>query len=125
MEIKRGATRIVFVFKKNVIKIPNFKEYRLFIYGISANIQEKIWSRVGRDDLAKVKFCSPFAMILVMERAQVYNEEELSSLDWIKFADDLQKKYKDDDFSEFMLSDLKPSNWGTIGNRLVKIDYGN
>ena len=124
MKIEIGATRRVFIFNNFVIKIPNTKEYRLFLSGILANLQEKLWSG-SHPDLAKVKWCSLLGLILIMEKAESigccgYFEDET----WDAFQDMLQERYKDDELSEFMLSDPKPSNWGYIGDRLVKIDYG-
>jgi hypothetical protein len=131
MVIKRGATRIVFVFKRVVIKIPNNQGYKLFLYGILANLQEKSFSRgCSRDDLAKVKFCSPLGFFLIMEKAEPIKLEELWETDWEdadeweQFSNFLHERYKDDDMKDFMLSDSKPSNWGYINGRLVKIDYG-
>ena len=122
MQIKLGSTRKVFIFKNFVIKIPNIQEYRLFLHGILANLQEKTFSCMNRIDLGKVKFCSHFGFILAMEKANVLNYEDI---DWNKFEDFLKLKYKDDEMKEFMLSDLKPTNWGYINNQLVRIDYGN
>lgn len=131
MIIRRGATRIVFIFKRVVVKVPNNQEYKLFLHGILANLQEKSFSRgCNRDDLAKVKFCSHLGFFLVMEKAEVIKLEELWETDWEdadsweQFSDYLHELYKDDEMKEFMLSDPKPSNWGYINGRLVKIDYG-
>lgn len=122
MIIKKGATRTVFVFNKFVIKIPNFQEYKLFLNGLLANLQEKSFSKMNRIDLAKVKYCNKFGFILIMEKAQ---ELDVKNIDWLRFKERLEDKYKNDDMKEFMLSDSKPSNWGYINNKLVKIDYGN
>ncbi len=124
MKMDLGATRRVFIFKNFVVKIPNTQEYKLFICGILANLQEKLWSGC-HPDLAKVLWCSPLGLVLIMERAITLSTDELREFDWLKFKEDLEEKYKDDDLGEFMLSDTKPDNWGYVGDRLVKIDYGN
>jgi hypothetical protein len=125
MVVKRGATRIVFVFKKVVLKVPNTQGYELFLNGILANLQEKKFSRgCDRDDLAKVKSCDPLGLFLVMEKADTFDLYELQNMDFERFSDYLEETYKDDDMKEFMLSDPKPSNWGYINGKLVKIDYG-
>lgn len=116
-----GATRRVFVFKTFVIKVPNTQEYKLFLHGILANLQEKVFSRINRPDLAKVKFCGKLGLFLIMERAETL---DVINLDWLKFKEDLEEQYKNDEMKEFMLSDAKPCNWGYIDNKLVKIDYG-
>lgn len=118
MNIEKGATRIVFCFKKIVIKIPNIKEYRLFLNGLLANIEEKLWSPHHKD-LAKVKYCDIFGVLLIMEKAEVINND----VDWNEFKLMLTNRYEKDELKEFMLSDCKPSNWGYINEHLVKIDY--
>lgn len=121
MKIKRGSTRLVFIFNKIVIKIPNNQEYRLFLNGILSNLREKRFSSMGRNDLAKVKFCDNLGLFLVMEKAQ---ELDIDNMDWLEFEEHLRERYKDDNLKDFILPDSKPSNWGYIGNNLVKIDYG-
>jgi hypothetical protein len=117
-----GATRRVFIFKTFVIKVPNTQEYKLFLHGILANLQEKVFSQMNRPDLARVKFCDKLGLFLIMERAEVL---DIINLDWLKFKEDLEERYKDDEMKELMLSDAKPCNWGYIDGELVKIDYGN
>lgn len=123
MKYAEGVTRKVFIFSKFVVKIPNFKELRLFLSGILANLQEKQWSGI-HPDLARVLFCSWFGLVLVMEKAEVCAERMGEDESWGPFIEMLEERYKDDEFKEFILSDGKPYNWGYIGNRLVKIDYG-
>ena len=119
MKIERGVTRIVFVFNSFVIKIPSFTQYNHFLYGLLANLKEKKWSGKHKD-LAKVFYCSRTGLFLIMEKAEVVS----NNIDWGEFCDSLIDKYKDDELKEFMLSDLKPNNWGYVKNRLIKIDYG-
>ncbi len=118
MKIELGATRRVFIFKKFVIKIPNIQQYNLFLHGILANLQENLFSGI-HSDLANVIWCDKLGLILIMEKAKILNNE-----DW-DIVDILIKKYEDDEMKEFLLSDFKPSNWGYINNKLVKVDYGN
>jgi hypothetical protein len=115
--IKSGCTRSVLLFKNIALKMPTLKRYNLFLHGILANLQEKQFSG-SHPDLAEVKWCSPLGLILVMERA------EAISLDGHSLYVGLKEKYQDDKMKEFLLSDCKPSNWGYIKDRLVKIDYG-
>jgi len=120
MKINKGSTRNVLVFRRFVVKIPTLKEYRLFLNGILANLQEKEWSG-HHPDLAKVIFCTRFGLFLVMEKAEVVS----NNTNWQSFQTMIKEKYKDDDLKEFITSDTKPSNWGYVKNHLVKIDYGN
>jgi hypothetical protein len=72
-------------------------------------------------DLAKVKYYNRYGLFLIMDKARVISNK----IDWLKFTEYLERKYKNDNMKEFMLSDNKPNNWGYIGKHLVKIDYGN
>jgi hypothetical protein len=76
---------------------------------------------MNRPDLAKVKYCGKLGLILIMERAK---ELDYKNMNWEKFKEEVYEKYKFDTLSDFMLGDSKPSNWGYIDSRLVKIDYG-
>lgn len=124
MRIQRssGATRQVFILKNVVIKIPSFVEWRLFLHGLLANIQESKFSdRCDRDDLCPVVNTSRFGFMLVMKKAKVFSDD----INWDIFKTIIENKYTNDEMREFMCSDLKPSNFGILDGRLVKIDYGN
>lgn len=141
MKINRqGSTRIVFVFKSFVIKIPNFlKGYNLFLRGLFSNVQERKASKANYfipkgESLAKVLFSCPFGFWLIMEKAitveeilrKHYNEHYKPT--WERFCDLEENFYRVIEYKfrkdEFMLWDLRINNWGFIGNRLVKVDYG-
>ena len=118
---KQGSTRVVFVFKKIVIKIPSFVEYKLFLYGLLANVQEYTFSKMNRRDLGKVYFVSRFGLINIMKKYKV-----LDWNDWEYRKQEIVRIYEKDDMKEFMLSDLKPQNWGIDEyGEYVKIDFGN
>lgn len=59
-------------------------------------------------------------MIIVMPRASEIN----SSVDWLGMLSNLEGRYINDPQVEFLLSDFKPSNWGILNGKIVKIDYG-
>lgn len=118
MKITQGSSRIVFIFENYVLKIPSFKQYDHFLLGLLGNLRERKMS--GRHpDLAKVCWCFPLGLCLCMERAYPIFVD-----DWGKFKDELEVRYQDDEMKDFMLQDTKPSNWGIIRARRVKIDYG-
>lgn len=118
--IKRGATRIVFIFKGFAIKIPVFYRWKNLLLGLLANLNEKEFSTLKREDLAHVFFCSLGGMILIMKTAT-----PISHLTREELFDFLTKCYENDELKEFILSDFKLNNFGLIGNKIVKIDYGN
>jgi len=119
MKIKIGATRKVFIFKNFVMKMPNTISFPYYLYGILGNYQEKIRQK-EHFDLAKVLWCSPFYIFLIMEKAN-----PIIDMDEASFVRKIKEKYKNDDLRDFMLLDLKIDNWGYIGDHLVKIDYAN
>lgn len=118
MKIGKGSTRIVLILSKFVIKIPSLTSYKLFLNGILSNLSEKQWSG-HHADLARVYYCNKSGLFLVMERARVVS----NNVNWLKFENMLEDKYKNDELKDFLLSDAKPSNWGYISGKLKKIDY--
>lgn len=118
--INKGSTRIVFIFKKFVIKIPSLYSWENFLNGLLANIQERKFATLGREDLAPIYLSSRLGLFVVMKRARKiteYSEDELWNI--------LNKTYSGSDIYDFMLSDYKITNYGMINNKIVKIDYGN
>jgi len=122
---KRGNTRIVFIFKNFVIKIPNIKHYNLFIRGIIHNLNEKIFSG-SHKDLAKVYHCNRFGLFLIMEKVDFVVIDGYNPHDsWLPFVEMIEERYKDDKMKDFMLDDCGVNNWGYKNGKLLKIDYGN
>lgn len=92
---RKGATRIVFVFDKIVIKIPNFTcQWDHFLMGLLSNIQEnKLWKwntgkfESGRSKyLCPVKWCSFGGWFLIMVKCdeligdKIRSKEDLDSI---------------------------------------------
>lgn len=120
IQIKRGVTRTVVLVNKYAIKFPTLQSYKLFLNGLLANLQEKEFNG-SHPDLAPIIFSLPFGFCNIMVRADELNVKDLSESE---FRDFLLDKYKNDPLKEFMLSDAKSTNWGTLKGKLVKIDYG-
>jgi len=135
-----GITRIVFVFKTFVVKVPNWHySWHHFLKGILANIQENhAWKynsgnlESGKSHLlCPVKWCSWGGWILIMERADMKRwENEVRSMPSFKNNTDLfaikaenarlYSKWVEAGFG----GDDKVDNYGYYKDRLVKIDYG-
>lgn len=107
MEInKKGAFRLVFMFRKFVIKIPRIKYgYKFFLQGIISNLSEKEWSGFDKR-LCPVIYCNSFGLVLIMKKAQPYDG-------FINF-----KEFED------LPLDPHNDNFGIYNNRLVLVDYG-
>lgn len=139
MKLKRnGVTRLVFIFDKKVIKIPNFLNgWACFICGLLANMREgSAWEyNSGEnmtehvDKLCPVLWRSWGGWILVMRKADTEGYKK-----W--FEDMCNDPSKTDDekiaFIEHMYDpwieagfggDDKPENYGFLDGRVVKIDY--
>ncbi len=71
MVIKRGTTRVTFLVGKYAIKTPNYRNWRLFLKGILANIQEHEFGRCGFSKLAPVLWISWGGFIVIMPRVEV------------------------------------------------------
>lgn len=121
MKISYGSTRIVFVFDifDFVIKIPALYNIKSLKRGYKSNRQEYIYSKLKRSDLCEVIF-NMLNLVIVMKKADVVD----INCNWLKFHEYVENKYKNDELKDFMLEDLKPTNWGILNNMLVKIDYG-
>lgn len=133
--IRRGSSRIVFILKNSVVKIPNFTySWYLFICGVCANLEENnCWKwNSGKYDkgtshlLCPVKWCSWGGWILIMKKANVQkhvNEIYASApLGDIDPEDEVKLRYKQWIDAGFG-GDDKCDNYGYLENRLVKIDY--
>lgn len=122
----QGCTRIVFVFKTTVWKIPRFTySWEHFLKGFIANISEaKTWKyNSGKWEsgnshlLCPIKFASWGGWLIIMKKADV--EKHLNEV------------YKDErlfNYSSYINAgfggDDKPENYGYYENKLVKVDYG-
>lgn len=139
IKIKKGSRRIVFLLKDKVYKIPNFFNWVSFIRGIEENLEERYWwSSDGsrkRDPhakwnhgipLAEIFYGDRFGFLLIMERLDTsffIDEQTISEECRYKVLEDLQRlKEKIRGFS--FAQDLKLSNVGYKGDKLLLLDYG-
>lgn len=120
MQINRkGTTRIVFIFDKYVIKIPNIFNYVNGVTGLLANIREVQGYRWNSGKyyhprsrlICPILWASWGSWIVVMAKARVLTTEE-----YYKSDISLHKKH--------FPGDEKPGNYGYLDGRIVKIDYG-
>ncbi len=115
MQIKSGATRTVFIFRKVVIKLPNPKKWRLFLYGLLANMQEKEFSKLQHIKLCPVLFGFPGGFFIVMKKAEPLTTEQYNSIDfasWIECN------------NMFIPVEDKQSSFGLLNGNIVAVDYG-
>ncbi len=113
-----GVTRIVFVFKTIVIKIPNFLyQHNHFLQGCYANWSErhycKMMYRVENNKfynlVAPSYFCSWFGLLQIQARCQ-----------------ELDRDLTDEEieiFKDVCGGDIKKQNFGYYKGKLVCLDY--
>jgi len=117
MKVREGCYRIVFIFNKIVIKIPNFKyQHNHFLYGLYNNWEErrlyKMWKKNNHENVNLIcpsLFCSWFGLIQIMEK-----------------ADEYIYKIEDEDLFEKLKTishDVKDNNLGVLNGNIVLVDY--
>lgn len=121
MKLCYGTTRTVILIGGYAIKIPVFTEWRLFLSGLLANIQEVTFSRAGWPELCPVIWSIPGGWLVVMQRAEPLTREQFFALnyaEWIKGGKDLPK-------GEWVIPvENKQDSFGYLDGRLVAVDYG-
>lgn len=135
MQIKTGSSRVVFIFKNFVIKIPKFWRISRFALGIVENLTERYWycadntvktMDINKYPLAPILYASSNGLIMIMQRADVVTEKSYKGMipfDQARFVRDMEQLeawVKGFDFKH----DLRMGNIGYIGSKLVMVDYG-
>lgn len=115
MQFKQGSTRNVLLVWRYAVKTPRMVEWRLFLCGLLANMQERDFWGTGRDDLCPVLFTLPLGILTIMRRAIPLTDGEWDSLDC-----DTWGKYD----NYIVPVEMKRDSFGTINGKVVAIDYG-
>ena len=115
MKIIKGTTRIVFIFKNFVIKIPNGTYSHLnFLNGCYANWSEWQFCKNFEDHelyqrVAPSLFCIYFGLLQIQQKCDLLNRE----------LTDEELDY----FREVRGGESKPNNFGFYKGRIVCLDY--
>lgn len=126
MELHRGSTRLVLLVGRWAIKVPYAGEWRLFLHGLLANLQEARWSREtagfppddpARLRLARVHWSLPGGWLVVQERAYIPRNFYRK---FIRQGELGRMRHVFDGLPY----DGNEYNFGFIGRRLVLVDYG-
>lgn len=114
--IAYGCTRTVWLIGQYAFKFPAMSEWRLFLLGLLANMQERVFSRAGWPELCPVLWSLPGGWLVVMRRARLMTDEEFEAFDaesWAERGDyTVPVEYKSDSF-------------GWVNGSIVAVDYGN
>ena len=116
MTTKYGTTRIVFLVGDYAIKVPAMTEWRLFLLGLLANMQEALWSKTGWPELCPVVWAIPGGFLLVMRRARAMTRDEFNTIDLNKWVQ--RQGY-------IVPAETKMDSFGYLHGSLVAVDYGN
>lgn len=115
-----GCTRIVFILRSVVIKIPKPRYWSHFLSGLLANMRERDTWKWNSGDYEKgtshllcpVLWASIGGWMLVMKKVD-------RVLEW-----DEDSKFDISKHIEHFPGDDKVKNYGILDNKLVKFDYG-
>lgn len=97
-----------------------FVEWRLFLYGLLANMQETNFSRTGWPELCPVIFGCPGGFFLIMRRAGPISEDDFYSILGNEEAFEMWANTAD----YRVPVEFKPCSFGISNNKLVAVDYG-
>lgn len=111
-----GVTRRVLLIGRFAFKVPAMSEWRLFLLGLLANMQEAVFSKCGWPELCPVLFSLPGGFLVVMKRARVLTDEEFKSIDAEGFV-------KREGYT--VPAEMKSDSFGWLDGRVVAVDYGN
>lgn len=126
MHFSSGATRTVLVTKNLAFKFPRFYkkgrkfEWNLFLNGLLANLQEKLWSKPGYKQLCPVYFADPIGLLLIMPRCEQLGYSTNHAMNDRKF-----QKFKSlgKNSGEVPIENVE-CNFGYLNGKLVSFDYG-
>ena len=117
MKVHHGVTRIVFVFNRYVIKIPNFTySHYHFLQGCVANWSDRRFCRLFKscegafiDSVVPSYFCTWFGLIQIQAKCEPMERD---------LTEEEEKKLN------FVCDDIHKENFGWYQGRLVCLDYG-
>lgn len=113
-----GSTRTVWLIGRFAFKVPVFVEWRLFLSGLLANMQERQFGSCGYKGIAPVVFALPLGALVVMQRARVMTLKEF-------YESDFDFKVFTDREDYVIPAEAKPDSFGWINGQVFCIDYGN
>lgn len=124
MELDRkGVTRLVFKFKKYVVKIPNFTyEHSHFLQGCYANWSERKLTKnikgcegcIPSELLCPTLWCSWFGLIAIQPRVKPMDRD---------LTDEELSLYNGGNKEWFITNDIKKENFGYLNGKIVCVDY--
>ena len=118
--LEYGATRCVLLVGTWAIKAPAMTEWRLFLLGLLANMQERLFWQTRWPELCPVLWSIPGGWLVVMRRARVMTESEFAEFDVESFT-----QCGSEDGQYVVPVEPKADSFGYLDGRVVAVDYGN
>src|ERR1051326_2954660 len=120
-----GVTRTVVLTRRFAIKVPTLVYgWRMFLYGLLANMQECAWS--GADErLCPVRFALPGGLLIIMPRCEALTDEEFIANvipKWGQVAD--EETGMPLPYSVNLPVEVKSCSFGRLKGKIVAVDYG-
>lgn len=118
MELKHGTTRKVLLAGRYAFKVPNWEEYRLFLHGLLANMQETRFNRgltqppSTRQMMCPVLFALWGGWLVVMPRCEPIARNSFFRLKYKRFTD------------RGIPVEHKLDSYGRLDGKIIAIDYG-
>jgi len=113
MKICFGATRIVLLVGKYAVKVPRFTLWHTFLWGLLANMQERLFWETRWPELCPILFSLPGGWIVIMPRLEPLTEE----FDGLSPAWGITRDY-------CIPVEHKRDSFGWLSSKIVAIDYG-
>lgn len=110
-----GTHRTVYLIGRYAIKVPAISEWRLFLHGLLANMQEARFSAAGWPELCPVVLAMRGGWVIVMRRAEPLPRKVFDELDVERWRDRGDYKVPVED---------KLDSFGILDGRIVAVDYG-
>jgi hypothetical protein len=115
-----GTHRTVYLIGSWAIKVPVFAEWRLFLHGLLANMQERNFGALGCPELCPVIFGMPGGWFIVMRRAEAVSFKRFVEI--FPTRADFDKWVDTPDYH--VPVELKPDSFGILDGKIVAVDYG-
>jgi len=116
VSVSFGTTRVVILVGNLAVKIPALQEWRLFLLGLLANMQERKFWKSKWPELCPVLWSLPGGWVTVMKRATPLTREQYDNMDLEGWTDR----------GEYVIPvEIKMDSFGWVDGRLVAVDYGN
>lgn len=108
---RSGYNRTVLLTRRYALKLPTWRSWRDFLFGLLNNQTEARVGRSGRSDVCPVLFAIPGGWLVVMPRLPILTQAEFDA-------------HGVADMPWNLSVERKPDSFGIYEGRVVAVDYG-